>query len=65
MLLDSGAPCSLNSQQKHIQVQEISPGQPIQLVNADGRDFTPLGTSMTMYSGDTSSLLMPRPSPPE
>ena len=51
MLLDSGASYSVVSK-KHIKVQEISPGQPIQLVNADGRDFTPLGTSrMTISLG--------------
>ena len=31
-------------------MQEISPGQPIQLVNADERDFTPLGTSRMIIS---------------
>ena len=49
MLLDSGASCSVVSK-RHIKVQEISPGQPIQLVNADGRDFTPLGISKMKIS---------------
>ena len=31
-------------------MQEISLGQPIQLVNADGRNLTPLGTSRTTIS---------------
>ena len=55
MLLDSGASCSVVSK-KHIKMQEISPGQPIYLVNADGRDFTPLGTSrMTVSLGKLST----------
>ena len=49
MLLDSGASCSVVSK-RHIKVQEISPGQPIQLVNADRRDFTPMGTSRMKIS---------------
>ena len=54
MLLDSGASCSVISK-KHINVHKISPGQSIQLVNADGRYFTPLGTSkMTITLGKLS-----------
>lgn len=44
MLLDSGASCSAVSK-KHIDVSETSLGQTIQLVDADGRYFIPLGTS--------------------
>ena len=43
LLLDSGASCSVISR-KHVNI-EISPEQCIQLINADGRFFTPLGTS--------------------
>ena len=45
MLLDSGASCSVVSK-LHINVPHMSAGQSIQLVNADGRSFTTLGTSL-------------------
>ena len=44
LLLDSGAPCSVISK-KHIKIDELSPEHSIQLINADGRSFMPLGTS--------------------
>ena len=45
LLLDSGASCSVVSR-KHVNIDKISPEQCIQLINADGRSFTPLGTSL-------------------
>jgi len=54
MLLDSGASCSVVSE-KHISISDMSPGGRIQLVNADGRSFKPLGTSlMTVTLGELS-----------
>ena len=59
MLLDSGASCSVISERHidHIDVSETSSlGQIIQLVNADGRYFTHLGTSkMTITLGKLSA----------
>ena len=55
MLLDSGASCSVISK-KHVNVPNILPGRDIQLVNADGRSFTPLGTAiMTVTLGKLSA----------
>ena len=42
--LDSGTSRSVVSK-KYINTDKISPKQSIQLINADGRSFTPLGTS--------------------
>ena len=45
LLLDSGASCSVVSK-KYINTDKISPTQSIQLINADGRSFKPLGISL-------------------
>jgi len=50
MLLDSGASYSVVSKM-HVDVSDMSPEQHIQLVNADGRSFTPLGTSLMTVTG--------------
>ena len=44
LLLDLGASCSVVSR-KHVNANKISPEQSVQLINADGRSFAPLGTS--------------------
>ena len=53
MLLDSGA--SYSAVSKHVQIDQLQPGQCTQLVNADGRVFQPLGTStMIITLGELS-----------
>jgi len=55
MLLDSSASCSVISK-KNVNVPNVSPGRDIQLVNADGRSFTPLRTAvMTVTLGKLSA----------
>ena len=55
LLLDSGASCSVISK-KHIKIDELSPENSIQLINADGRSFMPLGTSSaTVALGEFSA----------
>ena len=44
LLLDSGASCSVISRE-HVKLDKILPEQDTQLINADGRSFTPLGTT--------------------
>ena len=44
LLLDSGASCSVISRE-HVKLDKILPEQGTQLINADGRSFTPLGTT--------------------
>ena len=55
LLLDSGASCSVISK-KHINIDKLSPENSIQLINADGRSFMPLGTSSaTVTLGEFSA----------
>ena len=44
LLLDSGASCSVISRE-HVKLDNILPEQGTQLINADSRSFTPLGTT--------------------